>query len=942
MVDLWSRNGRVWATSLMAFMLVVALIFPPAARPTHAQGGFNLPYGFIQEGVVMGLNLPTSFALAPDGRIFITEKAGRVRVFANGELLSDPFIDITTEVNDAADRGLMGIAVDPAWPRRPYVYLAFVYDPPGIKDRNPGGARVSRVVRLTADAGNLNAAVPNSGVVLVGTNSTAAHVGNPDQGDAEPFSCLDEGGQPVRDCIATEGTAHTINMLSFGPEGALYVSVGDGIVNSRGNARALDINSLNGKILRVDPDTGEGLASNPFYDGDADSNRAKVFALGMRNPFRFTVDPRNGRVIVGDVGNEKWEEINIGGPGANFGWPCYEGPEEAATYANCEAFRSGEWKVTHGVHNYPHTAKPQRGAAIGGDLYLGRTFPALYRGAYFYHDFNGGVTNFLTFGTSGAVTDSEFGTNMPGIVQIKATDDSLYVLSIILGGIWRIRYVGGGNRPPTADAAARPTGGAAPLTVNFSSERSTDPEGSIVSYQWDFGDGATSSRANPTHTYKENGIYKATLTVTDSGGLTAGDSVEILVGSEPPVAEILEPGDGAKYRIGERITFRGRGADPDDGELSGGRLVWSGILHHNEHVHYDAIKATGESGDFVFEDHGDNTYLELCLTVTDSQGLNDETCVDVKPVEVTYTFNTVPSGLPITYAGSRYKTPFKVKTYINAKRIVEAPLTAAGGLLFDSWSDGGDAVHDIVIEDGDRILTAVYVDPSGEAPAVEAETGLLDDAPLVTPEDDGATGEAALVTEEIATEEIATEEMATEMPVEEIADQRTSAVTSAAEHGDAIRAELWKDVSGSDLDAFLRTPQFRNESPQIVEVERLAFPRGSGVNYGVRIRGYLAPPENGDYRFFIAADDRGALSLSTDDDPANKFVVVYTPEWTGAEVYDKFPEQASGPIALKAGSRYYFEVLYKQGDGKDNLSVAWERPNGVREIIAVRHVESFE
>ena len=927
MVYLWRKGGRVWATIPLTFLICLSLVLPPATNAVHAQGGFNLPYGFIQEGVTVGLNLPTSFALAPDGRIFIAEKAGRVRVFHNGELLSDPFIDITTEVNDAADRGLMGIAVDPAWPRRPYVYLAFVYDPPEIKDRNPGGARVSRVVRLTADANNLNVAVPGSGVVLVGTNSTAAHVGNPDQGDAEPFSCLDGGGQPVRDCIATEGTAHTINMLKFGPEDALYVSVGDGIVNSRGNARALDINSLNGKILRVDPDTGEGLPSNPFFDGDPGSNRSKVFASGLRNPFRFTVDPRNSRVIVGEVGNEKWEEINIGGPGANFGWPCYEGPEEAATYANCDAFRSGEWKVTHGVLSYPHTIKPQRGAAIGGDLYLGRVFPAIYRGAYFYHDFNGGVTNFLTFGANGSVTDNEFATNMPGIVQITATDDSLYALSIILGGLWRIRYIGGGNRPPTADATAKPTAGPAPLTVDFSSARSTDPEGSIVGYRWDFGDGETSSRANPTHTFTENGVYKVTLTVTDSGGLTASDSVEIVVGSEPPVAEILEPGHGAKFRIGERITFRGRATDPDDGELVGGRLVWSGILHHNEHVHYDAVKAIGDSGSFVFEDHGDNTYLELCLTATDSQGLKDETCVDVKPIEVTYTFNTVPSGLPITYAGSRYTTPFKVKTYINAKRIVEAPLTAAGGLVFDSWSNGGDAVHDIIIEDGDRVLTAVYRKPGEEATVVADDAAieaLLEEAPLVTPTDDGAAAAGSVAT-----------------PTPQPTAPRVTAPPSSRP-GRVIRAEVWKDVSGVDLDAFTRTPQFRNDAPQVVELDRLAFPRNSGVNYGVRVRGYLVPPENGDYRFFISADDRGAFSLSTNDEPANKYVVVYTPEWTGAEVYDKFPEQASGPIVLKAGQRYYFEVLFKQADGKDNLFVAWERPGAGREVISARYIEPFE
>ena len=926
------RNHAIHFLRIGVIVALVASLLLPPAGTARAQGGFNLPYGFIQEGVVMGLTLPTSFALAPDGRIFITEKAGRVRVFRDGELLGDPFIDMTTEVNDAADRGLMGIAVDPDWPSRPYVYVAFVYDPPEIKDRNPSGARVSRVVRLSADPNNLDVAVPGSGAVLLGTNSTADHVGNPDQGDAEPFSCRDDAGQPVRDCMASEGTAHTIDMLRFGPEGALYVSAGDGIVNSKGNSRALDINSLNGKILRIDPDTGEGLPSNPFFDGDAGSNRAKVFALGLRNPFRFSVDPRNGRVIVGEVGNEKWEEINVGGPGANFGWPCYEGPNEAATYANCEAFKTGEWTMTPGVLSYEHTTKPQRGAAIGGDLYLGSSFPALYRGAYFYHDFNGGVTNFLTFNGDGSVDDNEFASNMPGIVQITATDDALYALSIILGGIWRIRYVPGGNRPPTADASADPTGGKAPLEVSFSSERSTDPERSIVSYQWDFGDEETSSKANPVHTFTENGVYAVTLTVTDSAGSTSTDTLEILVGSEPPVAEILEPGDGAKFRIGETIDFRGKGTDPDDGDLGSGRLAWTGILHHNEHVHYDAINATGESGSFVLEDHGDNTYVELCLTVTDSQALEDQACVDVKPQEVTYTFNTVPSGLELTYAGSRYETPFKVKTYINAKRIIEAPLAADGGLTFDSWSDGGDAVHDIVIADGDQVLTATYIDDSGAAPEAESNSAALEDAPLVTPEDDGMQGDAP------PAEDVA--EADAGQPAPEAT--KPAPVAQSTRSGGTINAEVWKEVPGKDIDAFVKTPQFKNDAPEIVALDRLAFPRGSGDSYGVRIRGYLVPPESGDYRFFISADDRGVLSLSTDDDPANKIVVAYTPDWTGAEVYDKYPEQATGPLALEGGERYYFEVLYKQADGKDNLFVAWERPGGVREIISAENLEAFE
>jgi hypothetical protein len=175
-----------------------------------------------------------------------------------------------------------------------------------------------------------------------------------------------------------------------------------------------------------------------------------------------------------------------------------------------------------------------------------------------------------------------------------------------------------------------------------------------------------------------------------------------------------------------------------------------------------------------------------------------------------------------------------------------------------------------------------------------------------------------------------------EEPADEPAEDAPAASASV------IRAELWRNVAGDDLDAFVKTPQFKHDAPEIVELERLAFPRGSGDSYGVRIRGYLVPPADGDYRFFLSADDRAALWLSTDADPANKIVVAYTPDWTGPEVYDKYAEQATGPLALEAGTRYYFEVIYKQADGKDNLFVAWERPGGEREVIGTRYIEPFE
>ncbi len=578
--------------------------------------------------------------------------------------------------------------------------------------------------------------------------------------------------------LPPKGTAHSMDFVRFGPDGALYVSDGDGIVNSKGNSRALNPDSLNGKILRINPITGEGYPDNPFFDGDPNSNRSKVFAMGMRNPFRFTVDPRDGQVIVGDVGNNNWEEINRGGPGSNFGWPCYEGPYEAATYANCDAYKSGASPITMPIYSYPHSvSNPIRGSAIGGDLYLGSAFPALYRGAYFFHDFNGGVVDFLTFNADGSANDNEFATNVPGVVQMTVGDDgALYVISVILGGIWRIRYAPGGNKPPTADATADPMGGPAPLDVTFSSKRSTDPEKSIVGYQWDFGDGDTSSKANPTYTYEDNGVYTAVLTVTDSAGATSSDSLQIAVGSSPPVAEILEPGEGAKFRVGQTVNFEGKATDAEDGDLSGAKPAVGVTLHHLQHLHYDFFNGEGESGSFRFDDHGDDTYLELCLTATDSAGLQDTDCSNIKADEVTYTFNTVPAGLPITYAGSRYETPFKVKTYIDAKRIIEAPAETKDGLRFDSWSDGGEAVHEIVIGESPQTLTATYVDASGTAAGDQAASDkAAADAAIVTPEDTGQTTGAAPVDD--GHDHGATGEAATPEPTPEVS---TSAGDTAA------------------------------------------------------------------------------------------------------------------------------------------------------------------
>ena len=313
------------------------------------------------------------------------------------------------------------------------------------------------MIRVEADPRNPDKARDGSKVVLLGANGTPDHMGDLDRGDRPPYSCMADG-EPVADCLPVDGPSHTVDDLVFGPDGALYVSAGDGTLQPDLNVRAQNVDSLAGKILRINPLTGAGYADNPFYDGDPNSNRSKVYALGLRNPYRFTFDPA-GQLVVGDVGGERWEEINRGDPGANFGWPCLEGPLPNSGDPACAAVLSGAAPTTAAWHSYAHA--DGYSAAIGGDFYTGDKYPAAYQGAYFFADHNHAALLYLPAGAGGDDQAQEFATNVIAPVQISmGPDGSLYVLSFVDGTLSRIRYTGDGSEPapvPTPAATDDPS-----------------------------------------------------------------------------------------------------------------------------------------------------------------------------------------------------------------------------------------------------------------------------------------------------------------------------------------------------------------------------------------------------------------------------------------------------------------------------------------------------
>ncbi len=444
-------------------------------------------YDITEDVAVSGLVNPidiqfiTDVPGAPEGSqwAYVAEKAGRIKLVdtASGEIVSE-FIDLSDQVANDADRGMMDIVVHPDFPAEPYIYTFYVVDPPdtagktGNDGPNSPGNRFAHVVRYTADADNdYKTVVEGSAKIIAGAaGQTLADISGNGAVDSttdfnQPESGVDpETGEFIDDYIKVDSRSHAGGALAFGPDGALYISTGDGTSFNFADPRSVsvqDINSLSGKILRVDPETGLGLADNPFAD-EADSlssNAAKVYQLGLRNPFSMAFDT-NGNLLITETGWESFEELNSGGPGANFGWPYYEGgdngvlnpapgysqfPEAAAFYADVAA---GNITITAPVRAFSHASSDPgyqvQSITGGGVVYTGDKYPALFQNDYFFADFSQG--EIFTIDVNDR-RDTSFLYNRPGefgpVHFEQGPDGYVYYVDIVSGEIGRLLITGG-------------------------------------------------------------------------------------------------------------------------------------------------------------------------------------------------------------------------------------------------------------------------------------------------------------------------------------------------------------------------------------------------------------------------------------------------------------------------------------------------------------------
>lgn len=438
-----------------AAVLLLALAATPASAMT-------LPYGFTDTPLPFTFEVPTSIALLPSGRALVGEKAGDVWIADASE--RHLLWSAENEVANLGDVGLVGLAVDPHFATNRRLYFFYTVDPDSDgNDYDGPAANFGRLVRYTLSASDSNALDPASRTVLMGTTWSD---GWPTGSYAHHVDDIAWGADGTMLLSAGEGS-HFIHPDAGGEDPDLFAPGRVDTSQDIGSFRARMLNSLGGKVLRVDPETGLGLPSNPFFDGDPASARSRVWSYGLRNPFRIAVRPGTGAtdpalsdpgtLYIGDVGWNTWEELDVArDPGMNFGWPCMEGPFPNAPFLTVTPAHDGcggptpspETSPTLAFHHFdPAQSRPRgtRGSVITGGAFFPDTWPAAYRGTYVFGDFNEGWVRVLeTDAVDHIVQTYELIPDADGPVDF-ATDPvngDLWFVSLYTGVVHRLSFTG--------------------------------------------------------------------------------------------------------------------------------------------------------------------------------------------------------------------------------------------------------------------------------------------------------------------------------------------------------------------------------------------------------------------------------------------------------------------------------------------------------------------
>lgn len=609
--------------------------------------------GFVESLITDQFQSPTSLALAPDGRIFISEKGGAIRIIENGILLSTPFV--TIEVDVYGERGLSSIILDQDFDDNGYVYAYY-----NVKD-----GEHNRIVRFTA---NGNAAIPGSETVLMELGRLA-------------------------------GTIHNGGAMRWGTDGYLYIATGEGGAHDESQ----NLNSELGKILRISK-TGSIPTDNPFYATTTGNARA-IYALGFRNPFTFDIDPQSNRIFVNDVGNVEFEEVNEVRSGKNYGWPIVEG------------FLQNETPPANYQDPLVAYGHDVGCAVVGGAVYnpFQTDFPDDIKGHYLFTDYCTGTMSMLNLQTN-QVTDT-FATGFDRLTSMVVDQQSgmIYFCEFISGEVWRIEYLGTGapfiSRHP--DDQLVPVGETATFTC---SAIASDPiqyqwlrNGAIIP-------GAQQPELQLANTTLPDSGDVVQCRVYNQQGSQLSDPAYLEVTTNlRPICSISSPSATHLYEAGQVIQYAGTAHDPETGPVPLASKFWQVDFHHDEHVHPHVPATSGnDGGSFLIPYIGEtdtNVWYRIHLIAVDDRGMEGRSFVDIHPSIGRFGLATQPPGLELYHDGAAVQTPAVYSGVPGMARVIVAPeMTVHHDSLFRfvKWNVPGTSTLEISIPGSFQEYIAEY------------------------------------------------------------------------------------------------------------------------------------------------------------------------------------------------------------------------------------------